>query len=317
MSTHTAMTDLEMLASEVRAKFPEGKSVDVAKYLRDHGNAEAADEWEAMNKEHGGKFKKSSDHVEFRVTREISRLADLAEEWDFDDLADNLRRGFASRSSLLEDVRALSRELRGTEDGTEVHRLVERLGRKVGLRFGSRAKAAFGGTPFPVAQLPRTVKSVLKQLKYSKRQINIETGSSYTVYYPGDDAYRGFAAIVNLDPTHVDLMYGDWGGGGLGARPKAVDSDQSPKPLKDGVVVIRGQVGGRGTYAFITVTPATAEQLMATKRAALKTATINDSDTLDQLVTEDCDPPCHLRQRPCGKLEGGSEADRRSHVLGA
>jgi len=172
----------------VCAKFPEGKSVDVAKYLRDHGNAEAAEEWERMNEEHGGKFK----------------------------------------------------------------------------------KRAWGGTPSPVARLPRAVKSVLKQLKYKKRQINVEAATSYTVYYPGDDAYRGFCAVVNLDPTHVDIQYGDWGGGGLGARPKAVDTDESPKPLRDGVVVIKGQVGGRGTYAFITATPATVEQLMGTDKTAAK-----------------------------------------------
>jgi hypothetical protein len=39
------------------AKFPAGKSVDVPAYLREHGNAAAAEEWEKMNEEHRDKFK--------------------------------------------------------------------------------------------------------------------------------------------------------------------------------------------------------------------------------------------------------------------
>lgn len=39
------------------AKFPKGKSVSVPAYLREHGNSEAAEEWEKMNEEHGDKFK--------------------------------------------------------------------------------------------------------------------------------------------------------------------------------------------------------------------------------------------------------------------
>lgn len=46
-----------------RARFPEGKSVDVPEYLRDHGNPEAAEKWVAMNEEHGDKFKEASRRV--------------------------------------------------------------------------------------------------------------------------------------------------------------------------------------------------------------------------------------------------------------
>lgn len=40
-----------------KARFPEGESVDVPAYLREHGNPEAADQWEAMNEEYGDKLK--------------------------------------------------------------------------------------------------------------------------------------------------------------------------------------------------------------------------------------------------------------------
>ena len=51
-----AMQELRDLA----ARFTEGESVDVAKYLRDHGNPEAADKWEAMNEEYGDLLKKAA-----------------------------------------------------------------------------------------------------------------------------------------------------------------------------------------------------------------------------------------------------------------
>lgn len=40
------------------ARFPEGESVDVPEYLREHGNPEAAEEWEKMNEEYGDMLKK-------------------------------------------------------------------------------------------------------------------------------------------------------------------------------------------------------------------------------------------------------------------
>ena len=46
-STRRALLDVLI------AKFPAGKPADVPKYLRDHGNPEAADEWVAMNEEYG------------------------------------------------------------------------------------------------------------------------------------------------------------------------------------------------------------------------------------------------------------------------
>jgi len=46
-----ALTQLRNLV----AKFEKGKNVDVAKYLRDHDNPEAADKWEEMNDKYGDK----------------------------------------------------------------------------------------------------------------------------------------------------------------------------------------------------------------------------------------------------------------------
>lgn len=47
-------------ALEILARFSEGESVDVAEYLREHGNAEAAEAWEEMNDKYGDKFKEAA-----------------------------------------------------------------------------------------------------------------------------------------------------------------------------------------------------------------------------------------------------------------
>ena len=51
----TALTALERMA-----KFPEGESVDVPAYLKEHDNPEAAKAWEKMNEEYGDKLKTAS-----------------------------------------------------------------------------------------------------------------------------------------------------------------------------------------------------------------------------------------------------------------
>ena len=56
------MTHLDRLRK--MARFPEGKSVDVPKYLRDHGNPEGADEWEEMNEKYKGLLKKEGEEAE-------------------------------------------------------------------------------------------------------------------------------------------------------------------------------------------------------------------------------------------------------------
>lgn len=61
---HAATTTDPVLAKRIvqaledrEARFEEGKSVDVEKWLRDRGNEEAADDWKKFNEEHRDKFK--------------------------------------------------------------------------------------------------------------------------------------------------------------------------------------------------------------------------------------------------------------------
>jgi len=70
-----------------KARFTEGEKVDVAEYLRSHGNEEAADAWVAMNEQHRDKFKKSAQErkksmspIEDVVRRNLQALLQEEEE---------------------------------------------------------------------------------------------------------------------------------------------------------------------------------------------------------------------------------------------
>lgn len=49
------------MSTRRQARFEEGTSVDVADYLREHGNAEAAEKWDAMNEEYGDLLKAAGE----------------------------------------------------------------------------------------------------------------------------------------------------------------------------------------------------------------------------------------------------------------
>lgn len=61
---------------ETEARFSEGESVDVAEYLRDHGNPDAAEEWEKYD----GRIeeiapKKASKVTEKRLRQALAKIA--------------------------------------------------------------------------------------------------------------------------------------------------------------------------------------------------------------------------------------------------
>jgi len=67
------LRDLANRISRIRRREEGDPPMDMPAYFREHGNPEAAEKWEQMNKEHGDKFKKDSsfgrnDWVEGRAT---------------------------------------------------------------------------------------------------------------------------------------------------------------------------------------------------------------------------------------------------------
>jgi hypothetical protein len=62
-----------LTALEIMARLPEGKSVDVPRYLREHGNPEAAQAWIDMNEEHRDNFKQAANAEE--TLDELAKLS--------------------------------------------------------------------------------------------------------------------------------------------------------------------------------------------------------------------------------------------------
>jgi len=55
--------DLMNLTRQVESRFPKGETVNVPKYLEEHGNPEAAKKWEEMNEEYGDLLKKTANQI--------------------------------------------------------------------------------------------------------------------------------------------------------------------------------------------------------------------------------------------------------------
>ena len=78
-----------------QARFEEGVSVDVPKYLREHGNPEAAEDWVDMNEEHKDEFKKTAWGYENRYgidpetfDRLRNRGYEAKDRWRIQDIAE-------------------------------------------------------------------------------------------------------------------------------------------------------------------------------------------------------------------------------------
>lgn len=121
----------------------------------------------------------------------------------------------------------------------------------------------------PTSTLAPAIQRVLAEVRFNKRQISVETASSYTMYSAGDDGAKGFAALVDLDTNQAAVTWGAFGGGGLGQKLSPVDDVRAPaKPLPDHLAVIHGQIGGRDPYASITVSPKALPRLIKPGRQA-------------------------------------------------
>lgn len=75
------------LLDALTAKFPAGESVDVPEYLRDHGNPDAANEWEAMNEKYKDVVKdKAKKQADLTTPRTLDKLVQFeAQSSDYPD----------------------------------------------------------------------------------------------------------------------------------------------------------------------------------------------------------------------------------------
>jgi hypothetical protein len=134
-----------------------------------------------------------------------------------------------------------------------------------GLLRLAKALLAYGGQHVEVRSLPRGIQNALKHIPYNRRDIEVEEASSYA---PGGsstvfEGNRGFLMVVDIATGRIDeSMQGSWGGANpFESRP--LDVDKNTYPIKSGSVVVRGESGGRGTFARILVSPADKGLLIA------------------------------------------------------
>ena len=117
-----------------------------------------------------------------------------------------------------------------------------------------------------VSELPDTVRDVLKELGYGRRDIGIEISSTFTISSASGSGQRAFWCIVNIATGKHHIEWGSWGGANMFSQKNPVDMDTSPRQLPPGAVVIEGsQGGGQPTYATIIAHPENLKMLAAPK----------------------------------------------------
>lgn len=165
-----------------------------------------------------------------------------------------------------------------------------------------RSKKADAARPMAVRSLPAAVQQALAEVRFAKGKVSVRTDTSYSMYSAGDDGAKGFTALVDLNTNQVQVVWGAFGGGGLGQKPSPVDDVNTPrKPLPEHLVVVQGQIGGRDPYASITVNPAGMSRLLPAKRADTMEFGPEDVDRLVPAfikAVEDNVVAYHKRQYP-------------------
>lgn len=136
-----------------------------------------------------------------------------------------------------------------TSQQLEASKGVQRVARLWRLRRGSKVHVL-------VKELPSVLQRALKEVRYTKRDINVQ---SATTVAPSEgsamfEGGRGYVVVVDLVSEHYKINYGAWGGPSPFDR-RQVDLDDRPQPIPANGAVIVGEYGGRGSFAHIKVNP--------------------------------------------------------------
>jgi hypothetical protein len=106
-----------------------------------------------------------------------------------------------------------------------------------------------------VKNLPSAVQQALQSVGYHKEDIAVHTAERSSVQSSACfDGQRGFCAVLDMATGQGQTHYGSWGG----ANPfetRAVDVNENDAPIPMNVCVIKGESGGRGTFARLIVRP--------------------------------------------------------------
>lgn len=143
----------------------------------------------------------------------------------------------------------------------------------------------FGGTHVMVKDLPASVQKALASVRYKKRDINIRPATSFRLQSFAGDGQRDFTLVVNLQTGQFESTYGSWGGPNPYTK-NPTDSDDTKRPLPDGVLVIQGSEGGtRPVYASILANPSTLTPMLPSGDADLSKEEASALNLIGGLIT--------------------------------
>lgn len=122
-----------------------------------------------------------------------------------------------------------------------------------------------------VKELPASLQRALSNQGYARPDVEVKSAETYTLD-PGTafEGSRGFCAAVNLATGQSESVKGSWGG--ANAFERSIDHDQTDRPIVPNMAVIKGESGGRGTFARVIVAPSTLAALLPAPSAELTDA---------------------------------------------
>ncbi len=102
--------------------------------------------------------------------------------------------------------------------------------------------------------LPDAIQRVLRGVGYARQDISLSAAEDFSYQNMGADGQKAFVALVNLETGQNEILYGSWGGPGIGSSGNRVDTDRSRYPIPVNGAVLRGSVGG-SVFARLLVNP--------------------------------------------------------------
>jgi hypothetical protein len=114
-----------------------------------------------------------------------------------------------------------------------------------------------------VRDLPEVLQRALKSVRYNRRDVGVESGSSFTPTEgsAGFEGNRGYVIVVDLVGGHFKTHEGAWGGPSPFDQ-RQVDLDRKPQAIPQNGAVIIGEYGGRGSFAHIRVHPSNLQAIL-------------------------------------------------------
>jgi hypothetical protein len=113
-----------------------------------------------------------------------------------------------------------------------------------------------------VKELPEILQRALKSVDYNKKDINVQSRETTSVYCAGGQGRQGFAIIVNMASGDMRRMNGSWGGANMFNPNNAVDLCNESIALVENMAVITGAIGYPSTYASIDIAPTNFARLL-------------------------------------------------------